>query len=317
MKKIIKVPLIVIGSIAALIAAGLGTTSVVNAVASQREMGGLEHYGQLVEVDGKKMNVLVQGDGPETIVMLPGLGTGAPAVDFAPVIDKLSPTYRVVAVEPLGYGLSDDTEVPRTSDNIVKEVHTALAELGVTKYALMGHSIAGIYALDYVNTYPSEVTAFVGIDSSVPNQPGSESIQGLEDLRGLKPLGLMRVLDSLAPSMYEGIDAYSAAQKEQMEILARHNALNDVAVSEAGLTGQNFEAARKQSFPTDLPVLLFVANSDNEEVPGWLELHQEQAATTSQGQVISLKGEHYLHHTQSEAIATETIAYLSAHTPAP
>ncbi|RLP75325.1 alpha/beta hydrolase [Mycetocola tolaasinivorans] len=313
MKKIIRVPLIVIGSIAALIAAGLGTTTVVNAVASQREMANLEHYGQLVDVDGKKMNVLVQGDGPETIVMLPGLGTGAPAIDFAPVIDRLASTHRVVAVEPLGYGLSDDTDVPRTSANIVKEVHTALGDLGITKYALMGHSIAGIYALDYINTYPSEVTAFVGIDSSVPNQPGSESIESLESVRGLKSLGLMRVLDGLAPNMYEGVDAYTDAQKEQMAVLARHNALNDVAVSEVGLTAENFAAARAQSFPADFPVLLFVADSDNEEVPGWLELHEEQAATTTNGEVISLKGEHYLHHTQSEAIANDTIAFLSAH----
>lgn len=33
---------------------------------------------------------------------------------------------------------------------------------------LMGHSISGLYGLDYVNKYPDEVSAFVGLDSSVP-----------------------------------------------------------------------------------------------------------------------------------------------------
>lgn len=33
----------------------------------------------------------------------------------------------------------------------------------------MGHSILGVYGLEYVNHYENEVSAFVGIDSSVPS----------------------------------------------------------------------------------------------------------------------------------------------------
>lgn len=56
------------------------------------------------------MNVLIQGEGKQTIVLIPGFGTGAPALDFKPLIDELSPFYKVVAVEPFGYGLSDETK---------------------------------------------------------------------------------------------------------------------------------------------------------------------------------------------------------------
>lgn len=56
------------------------------------------------------MNVLIQGQGTETVVLLPGFGTGTPALDFKPLVEELSPFYKVVVIEPFGYGLSDITE---------------------------------------------------------------------------------------------------------------------------------------------------------------------------------------------------------------
>ena len=44
-------------------------------------------------------------------------------------------------------------------------MHQALSTLGIDRYVLAGHSVAGIYALEYTNTYPDEVQAFVGIVS--------------------------------------------------------------------------------------------------------------------------------------------------------
>ncbi|MCU6340031.1 alpha/beta hydrolase, partial [Enterobacter quasiroggenkampii] len=111
------------------------------------------------------MNVLIQGQGEETVVLLPGYGTAAPGLDFKLLIDELSPHYKVVAIEPFGYGLSDKTEKDRSTENMVSEIHEALRQLRIDRYTLMGHSIAGIYALDYVDKYPQEVKAFVGIDS--------------------------------------------------------------------------------------------------------------------------------------------------------
>lgn len=82
----------------------------VNKISSYSEQKRMEPYGQHVSVDGKNMNVFIQGEGEETIVLLPGFGTAAPALDFKPLISELSPYYKVVVVEPFGYGLSDQTK---------------------------------------------------------------------------------------------------------------------------------------------------------------------------------------------------------------
>lgn len=139
-----------------------------NIVCSKIEQGKIETYGQSVAVDGKTMNVFIQGEGEETVVLLPGYGTAAPALDFKFLVDELSPFYKVVVIEPFGYGLSDLTEKERSTENIVSEIHEALQRLHIERYILMGHSISGLYGLDYVNKYPEEVSAFVGLDSSVP-----------------------------------------------------------------------------------------------------------------------------------------------------
>lgn len=291
---------IVIGGIALT----LGATAAGNAIASSSEAKRIVEYGQKVSVDGKEMNVVVRGgenEAAKTVVLLPGFGTAAPGIDFEPLIADLETKYRVVAVEPFGSGLSDDTDVPRTNENYVREVHAALSELGIDRYALAAHSISGIYSLAYVNAYPDEVTAFIGIDSSVPTQPGADEPLPIGLMQGMKSLGLMRQLDAAGPDPLEGLP-YSQEQREQSRILTLKNSLSDAFVSEAELTGQNFRDAAEMSFPQDLPVLLIVAEGDDGDVAGWLTLHEEQAAQSDRGEVLLLPGDHYLHHEQSAEV---------------
>ena len=159
-------------AVGAVLAVGLATTTVVNVVASEGESQRIESYGQRVAVDGGEMNVLITGAGPENVVLLPGFGTASPVLDFGPLVKDLAADHRVIVVEPFGYGLSDGTDKERTTENIVQEVHGALEALDVDRYTLMGHSIAGLYGIDYARRYPEEVTAFVGIDTSrSPDSP--------------------------------------------------------------------------------------------------------------------------------------------------
>lgn len=314
MKKIIKVPLITIGAIVGVVALTLATTTIVNAVATNNEAQNLPRYGQLVPVDGKQMNVLISGEGEETIVLLPGFGTAAPALDFQPLITELESSYRVVAVEPFGYGLSDQTEKARTTENIVSEVHEALQALDIDRYTLMGHSIAGIYGIAYANTYRDEVTAFVGIDSSVPEQPGMDEELPLNTINALQTLGLLRVLNSLNDP-YDGLP-FDEETKGQMLVLSSQNSLSPTYLSEAEHIGSNFGAALGTTFPHDLPVLLF-AQADSPDIATWAELHEKQAASVDNGEVIFLDGGHYLHHTLSKEIARDTARFLSELPDAP
>ncbi|HEY9423720.1 MAG TPA: alpha/beta hydrolase [Microterricola sp.] len=309
MKRFLRVTLKTIGVIVAVIGLALATSAVVNVAATTAEAERIENYGHRVPVDGKEMNVVISGAGAETIVLLPGFGTAAPALDFSPLIAELATDYRVVAVEPFGYGLSDGTESARTTENIVTEVHEALQALDIDRYAVMGHSIAGIYALEYTERYRDEVTAFVGIDSSVPGQPGMDEELPIGAMQTAKALGLMRVLSSISDP-YAGLD-FDETTAEQMKLLSFQNSLSPTYVSEMEHIGPNFAAAAETTFPRDLPVLLF-AQADSPDIATWAELHEEQAASVDHGEVIFLDGGHYLHHTLSPEIAVDTSRFLSA-----
>lgn len=309
MKKFLRVTLKTLAVIASVVVLALATTSIVNAVASTTEEEKLESYGQLVPVDGKKMNVSIHGDGAETIVLIPGFGTAAPALDFGPLVEELQASHTVVVVEPFGYGLSDTTEKERTSANIVSEIHEAVESLDLDPYVLMGHSIAGIYALDYVKAYPDEVMAFVGIDSSVPTQPSMDKEFPVGAMTAAKFLGLTRVMVELSGDPYAGLP-YDEKTKEQMKILSLKNMLSVSYTNEMTHISSNFVAAQSLSFPKDLPVLLFV-QANNESVPGWIPLHEEQAASVDRGEVVVLDADHYLHHTKSKEISAVFSRFMS------
>ncbi|WEO76452.1 alpha/beta hydrolase [Cryobacterium sp. SO2] len=310
MKKPLRITLVTLGVLVAIPVLLVATTAVVNVVATAAEASSITDYGQRVPVDGKEMNVVLSGDGDQTIVLLPGLGTAAPGLDFQPLIDELDDSYRVVAVEPFGTGLSDPTDTERTAANITREVHEALQHLGVDRYVLMGHSIAGIYALTYSAAYADELVAFVGIDSSVPDQPGADEPIPADLIAALSTLGITRALTALAPDPYAGLP-FDEHTVSQMKLLSSKNAAAPTLVNEMANTAANFAAVSGATFPAQLPVLLFVRANDT-DVDGWVALHEQQAASVDTGQVITLTGDHYLHHTLSPEIAAGTTDFLAA-----
>ena len=118
-----------------------------------------EAYGNSVQIDGKSMVVEIAGaehDGPP-IILLPGLGEPSPILEFKPLASELAKKYKVITIEPFGYGLSDGTKRDRTIENIVEELHECVKNLGEEEYYLMGHSISGIYSLYWSQIYPNEI----------------------------------------------------------------------------------------------------------------------------------------------------------------
>lgn len=300
------------GGVAVLIAVLLVLASTVtNAVLDQNERANTVAYGERVEVAGGSLNVYRHGDTGPTIVMLGGYGTAAPAIDYAPLIREMD-GFRTVVVEGFGYGYSDLEAPPRTAENISTELHQALKQARVEKpYVLLGHSIAGIYELDYANRYRSEVAAVIGIDASVPGQINGLAGQGSPLNRLVSATGLLRVVSAVAPSLVEPDgDSYTAQEREQIRLMTNWNWANPALLDEANHAEANFEAVQDMSFPSDLPVLSFIKKEGSQA--RWKELHQAQLANLKRGELIELDGGHYPHWTQSEALAEHISDFLAS-----
>lgn len=61
------------------------------------------------------------GQGKIPLVVFPGQAEISPRYAYKNLLDRLGKKYKIYTVEPLGYGLSDMTDKPRTIENITKE----------------------------------------------------------------------------------------------------------------------------------------------------------------------------------------------------
>jgi pimeloyl-ACP methyl ester carboxylesterase len=286
-----------------------------NSFLEQQEKSSLAPYGDLVEVAGGAVNVYRAGiEGAQPLVLLTGLGTTAPALDFAPLIRELG-SYDVIVVEGFGYGYSDMSAPERTVENISTELHEALSSLDLGKpYVLAGHSVAGFYTLDYANRYPREVSAVVGIDPTVPAakaETASPASGGINIDRILSAIGLVRIVVAAAPGLADpSSDDFTPAELERMRTMTSWNYGNAAVADETARMGSNAAALNGVTYPETMPVLDFLSSDSIATIPEWLEKHKKQLKNVRHHEIIELEGPHYLHWTQSKAMAKKITDFL-------
>ncbi|MGW9567876.1 alpha/beta fold hydrolase [Prescottella equi] len=227
-----------------------------------------------VDVDGHRMSVAVQGSGPRTIVLMPGLATPEPIIGFGPLAQRLAEQNTVVTVEPFGTGLSDGTDAPRTSEVIVDETRSAVAESGFDgPYVLIPHSVSGLYAMWWTTHYPDEVAAVVGLDDEryttdaahgSPDWPSWMSIVnaagGTRDLIALdKSTDYLGLVADYRESL--GDAAEFTSEQQDLYLRAYSWVLNPTVLDEMARGAQNVQAAEGAVFPSTLPALSFLASS--------------------------------------------------------
>lgn len=307
-------------AVVALIGVVLGLASTAaNAILERQERASITPYGERITISDGTLNVYRNGHAGPPLVLLSGLGTAAPALDFAPLIRELG-DFNVIVVEGFGYGYSDMNASERTNKNISTEVHEVLGKLKIAQpYVLAGHSIAGFYMLDYANRYPAEVSAVIGIDPTVPTakggpvdvQTGGISLEGI-----LSFTGVVRDIAALAPGLVEPDgNAYTAEERERMRLMLFWNLGNPAVADETARIGNNASDLRGVSYPDALPVLVFVSGAGTPAQVAKSASLENLLHNVKHHQIIPLDAGHYLHWTQAKPMAEAIRTFLrGAHT---
>jgi len=281
-------------------------------------------YGRKVKINGHTMNYEIYGENNNTtIIYLTGFYNYAPVLEFKPYAEKLSDKYRVVVIEPFGYGLSDIVDEERTIENVVSEFHTAFKEIGLEKYYLMGHSIGGLYSLKLANLYPEEVLGFIGIDCTVPNQQEvaktfNMSLQTvfkfvLRMMRGCDQLKIFDLMEKKNP--YAGLPFdkdydYSEKEKEAFRWIRRRTN-NKTLLNEIDNLENNLEKVSNMKFPETVPVLNLIAFDKGKNNELWKALHEKIVTETVRSKVVVLEGTHLLHHDNKEGFLKEVKEWVN------
>jgi len=135
-------------------------TTLYQAIACYRE-DRLSPPGQRVDVGGYCLHYVTTGEGSPTIVLDHSLG----GVEGYLLLDELAQLSRVCIYDRAGFGWSDRSPYPRTSDRIVSELDTMLTLAGLEPpYLLIGDSFGSYNMRLYAHRYPEKVVGLVLTD---------------------------------------------------------------------------------------------------------------------------------------------------------
>jgi pimeloyl-ACP methyl ester carboxylesterase len=274
----------------------------------------LNFPGKMVDVNNHKMHVYSEGNGNIKLVFMAGAGTCSPMLDFKTLFSKFGNGYKIIVVEKAGYGYSEITDVSRDIDTILYETRTALSNAGIDPpYILFPHSMSGIEALYWVQKYPDEITAIVGLDPAMP--------VFYEDVKiniGAVKFGLSLVNSGfikLLPGLYKTIPAIKYGsltdnEKTEYKNLFYERAITNDMVNEAMMIKENSGKIQNESI-AKIPMLFFISNGKGTGLSRkkWENIFKQYSGILDV-QLIFLNASHYLHNIESERIALESKIFI-------
>lgn len=144
-----------VGSAIALAAAAL-----YNNERSRRAERKYPPIGRFLNVDGVRLHYIERGHG-EPIVLIHGNGTMIQDFTVSGLVDRLAERYRVIIFDRPGYGYSTRPRRLWTPGAYASLYRKALAQLGIEKTLVLGHSWGTLVAISLALQHPDLVRSLV------------------------------------------------------------------------------------------------------------------------------------------------------------
>ena len=120
----------------------------------------------LYAINNTRLNVLDVGRGSPALVLLHYFGGSAK--EWETVMEKLSGSYRCVAIDMRGHGDSDAPPTGYSVANMADDVLGVIETLNLTDFVLVGHSMSGKVALSLASCQPAGLRALILVSPSPP-----------------------------------------------------------------------------------------------------------------------------------------------------
>ncbi|MES9988852.1 MAG: alpha/beta hydrolase [Candidatus Thiodiazotropha endolucinida] len=227
-------------------------------------------HSERVELEGSAVGYASVGEGDVTIVLESGLGDGMTSWDG--IMDELAQISRVFAYSRPGYFPSRASNRSRNPDQVVDELRLLLKQTGHTPpYLLVGHSLGGLYVLNFVERYPGEVAGVVLVDGRHPMMTQACL------KRALNGCSMPSLVQSLLPR--HAVDEYKAAQTSRLPVTMGDKPL--AVISRAPGHGMNSAGWDKL----------------------WSEMQVDLAELSSRSiHLVARRGGHYVHKDEPDRV---------------
>ena len=222
------------------------------------------------EFRGVSLNLNCLGQGSPTVILDSGLGV--PAAGWDLVMPDVAKFARVCSYDRAGYGWSSAGPMPRTSAEIVRELHALLAASGEKgPYVLVAHSFGGYNVRVYADKYPADVAGLVLVDASHEDQeqlmPPSlrkltqDQVRQLDSQKHLMPILILFGIARLTAGD-EGDSKLSKDFRDKMKYLQLQTKFIDAAFSEIKSFAESAEEVRRTGNLGERPLVVLTAGKD-------------------------------------------------------
>ena len=123
----------------------------------------------MVDVGGRRLHINCRGQGNPVVVMDAGRGNSSATWNLVqPEVAKFA---RVCVYDRAGLGSSEPDVQPRTTQQMVADLHALLTKAEIkSPYIMVGHSWGGMNVRLYASQYPRDVVGMVLVDSAHEKQ---------------------------------------------------------------------------------------------------------------------------------------------------
>ncbi len=301
------------------------------AIAARRDAVKYPPLGKLVDVGGYRLHLYEMGsgrrDGP-TVIFESGLGCSC--LDWCKVQPEVAKFAHAVSYDRAGLGWSDSSPNPRTSEQMVAELHTLLTNANVPRpYILVGHSFGGLTIRLYADTYPQEVVGMVFVDTSHEDQHSlpalaKEAKKGdrlATILTAAAPFGFIRLIVDSGQSPLKNMH-YPAAIVPQIKALAsqtRDTSMSNQEMRNFATSATQVRASRHSYGALPLVVLTqqqkteFSSFDEQQIQDAWLGFQRDLASLSSNStHIIAEHSTHYIQLDQPELVSNAIRSVLQA-----
>jgi hypothetical protein len=275
-----------------------------------------EFPGKMVTVNSHKIHIYSEGEGNPPLVFMSGSGTCSPMYDFKTLFSRMSDEYRIAVVERAGYGFSEITNMSRDIDTILFETRTVLKEANINPpYILFPHSMSCIEAFYWVQCYPDEIRAIIGVDPALPIHYEMWDINSTLErmkfyskiinkrLKFLRPI----IANNLPPIKY-GI--LSKSDKKTCKKIGKHRILTNDMINETLMIKENAKKINTEALET-VPMLFFISNGKEVGMKeGEWEKSFNNYTKELNARIVPLNAGHYLHDILPEEIANRSKIFI-------
>ena len=199
-------------------------------------------------------------------------GGGVPAFGWKFVQADVAKFAHVCSYDRAGYGWSSAGPKPRTSMQVVKELHALLAAAGEKPpYVLVGHSLGGYNIRVYAGQYPADVAGMVLVDASHEDQVQrmTPALQAFTR----KQMAQIKWQQALAPVLiYSGVARLAVARdtsgslpadfRSELHYLQLQPKAFDAAFSEIAAFSESADQVRAAGNLADRPLIVLTAGKD-------------------------------------------------------